>query len=54
MPPLLPAQLDVFSAEVIPLLQQRGLFRVEYTGKMLREHYGLDWPKSAFEEASPQ
>src|SRR6516164_8258959 len=27
MPPLLPAQLDVFSAEVIPLLQRRGLFR---------------------------
>ena len=27
MPPLLPAMLDVFSAEVIPLLQRRGLFR---------------------------
>ncbi|MBV9686938.1 MAG: LLM class flavin-dependent oxidoreductase, partial [Alphaproteobacteria bacterium] len=27
MPPLLPAQLDLFSAEVIPLLQRRGLFR---------------------------
>ena len=30
MPPLLPAQLDVFSAEVIPILQRRGLFRTEY------------------------
>ncbi len=48
MPPLLPAQLDAFSAEVIPLLQQRGLFRMEYAGKTLREHYGLAWPKSAF------
>ena len=49
MPPLLPAQLDVFSAEVIPLLQRRGLFRTAYEGTTLREHYGLDWPKSAFD-----
>ena len=48
MPPLLPAQLEIFSAEVIPLLQRRGLFRTEYAGKTLREHYGLAWPKSAF------
>jgi N-acetyl-S-(2-succino)cysteine monooxygenase len=50
MPPLLPAQLDVFSAEVIPLLQRRGLFRTEYEGSMLREHYGLPWPKSVFDD----
>jgi FMN-dependent oxidoreductase (nitrilotriacetate monooxygenase family) len=49
MPPLLPAQLDVFAAEVIPILQRRGLFRTEYAGTTLREHYGLAWPKSAFE-----
>src|SRR6202023_1817044 len=30
MPPLLPAQLDVFSAEVIPILQRRRLFRTKY------------------------
>jgi FMN-dependent oxidoreductase (nitrilotriacetate monooxygenase family) len=53
MPPLLPAQLDVFSAEVIPLLQRRGLFRTEYTAATLREHYGLDWPTTAFEKAAP-
>src|SRR5579863_1137007 len=52
MPPILPAQLDVFSAEVIPILQRRGLFRTEYTGATLREHYGLAWPKSAFAEAA--
>jgi FMN-dependent oxidoreductase (nitrilotriacetate monooxygenase family) len=52
MPPLLPAMLDVFSAEVIPLLQRRGLFRTAYEGKTLREHYGLAWPKSAFKEAA--
>ena len=49
MPPLLPAMLDVFSTEVIPLLQRRGLFRTAYAGTMLREHYGLAWPESAFE-----
>ena len=53
MPPLLPAQLDVFAAEVIPLLQRRGLFRMAYEGETLREHYGLAWPKSAFEETAP-
>src|SRR5262245_15170511 len=46
MPPLLPSMLDVFSAEVIPILQRRGLFRTAYEGTTLREHYGLDWPES--------
>ncbi len=50
MPPLLPAQLDVFSAEVIPILQRRGLFRTGYEGTTLREHYGLPWPKSVFDD----
>ena len=52
MPPVLPAMLDVFSAQVIPLLQRRGLFRTTYAGKTLREHYGLAWPKSVFEEVA--
>jgi FMN-dependent oxidoreductase (nitrilotriacetate monooxygenase family) len=50
MPPVLPAMLDVFTAEVIPLLRQRGLFRTAYTGKTLREHYGLPRPLSDFKE----
>jgi hypothetical protein len=50
MPPLLPAQLDVFSAEVIPLLQRRGLFRTEYIGATLRDHYGLPRPSSVFDD----
>ncbi len=54
MPPLLPAMLDVFGAEVIPLLQRRGLFRTAYEGKTLREHYGLPWPQSAFQAAALQ
>jgi FMN-dependent oxidoreductase (nitrilotriacetate monooxygenase family) len=54
MPPLLPAMLDVFSAEVVPLLQRRGLFRTAYAGKTLREHYGLAWPPSAFAKTAFQ
>jgi FMN-dependent oxidoreductase (nitrilotriacetate monooxygenase family) len=50
MPPLLPAQLDAFSTEVIPILQRRGLFRTEYRGTTLREHYGLPWPASVFDD----
>jgi len=52
MPPVLPVQLDAFGAEVIPILQRRGLFRTEYTGTMLREHYGLPWPESVFDDPS--
>ncbi|MBS0522599.1 MAG: LLM class flavin-dependent oxidoreductase [Proteobacteria bacterium] len=48
MPPVLPAMLDVFVAEVIPLLQKRGLFRTEYEGETLRDHYGLDRPAGAW------
>jgi FMN-dependent oxidoreductase (nitrilotriacetate monooxygenase family) len=48
MPPLLPGMLEVFSAEVIPLLQRRGRFRTAYEGTTLREHYGLGWPSSNF------
>jgi FMN-dependent oxidoreductase (nitrilotriacetate monooxygenase family) len=50
MPPLLPAQFDAFAAEVIPILQRRGLFRTEYAGTTLREHYGLPWPASVFDQ----
>ena len=50
MPPILPAMLDAFTAEVIPLLQRRGLFRRAYAGKTLREHYGLTLPPSRFED----
>ena len=48
MPPVLPAMLEVFIAEVIPLLQRRGLFRTAYEGKTLRAHYGLMEPASRF------
>lgn len=48
MPPVLPAMLEVFIAEVIPILQRRGLFRTAYEGETLRAHYGLAEPVSQF------
>jgi N-acetyl-S-(2-succino)cysteine monooxygenase len=44
MPPYLPGGLDDFVDHVIPVLQQRGLFRTEYTGSTLRENLGLKRP----------
>ncbi|MFM0529739.1 hypothetical protein PQR11_32705 [Paraburkholderia strydomiana] len=44
MPPILPAQLDVFVDHVVPILQRRGLFRREYEADTLRGHYGLARP----------
>ncbi|MFE5426892.1 LLM class flavin-dependent oxidoreductase [Peribacillus simplex] len=44
MPPYLPGGLDDFVDQVIPVLQQRGLFRTEYTGSTLRENLGLERP----------
>ena len=44
MPPVLPAMLDVFVGEVVPILRRRGLFRSEYSAETLRGHYGLARP----------
>lgn len=44
MPPSYPDGLDAFTSKVIPILQDRGLFRTEYTGSTLRDHYGLSRP----------
>lgn len=44
MPPILPWMLDVFIAEVVPILQKRSLFRTAYEGSTLRAHYGLERP----------
>ena len=48
MPPIIPWMLEVFVEEVVPLLQQRGMFREEYKGTMLRDHYGLERPGALF------
>ncbi len=44
MPPVLPEMLDVFIAQVVPILQRRGLFRTQYEGETLRSHFGLARP----------
>ena len=44
MPPILPAMLEAFIDQVVPLLRRRGLFRSEYTADTLRGHYGLHRP----------
>ncbi len=49
MPPVLPQMLDVFIAEVIPLLRKRGIFRSGYETGTLRDHYGLLPPESRFD-----
>ena len=33
---------------VVPILQERGLFRAEYTESTLRGHYGLPRPENQF------
>ena len=48
MAPLLPSGLEEFVDHVVPLLRARGLFRAEYTGRTLRDHYGLPRPASRF------
>jgi N-acetyl-S-(2-succino)cysteine monooxygenase len=48
MPPYLPGGLTDFVEHVVPLLQRRGVFRREYEGSMLRDHYGLSRPASRF------
>jgi FMN-dependent oxidoreductase (nitrilotriacetate monooxygenase family) len=46
-----PSELDKFSAEVVPLLQDRGLFRREYEHETLRENLGLAIPANRYSEA---
>ncbi|MGO4236037.1 LLM class flavin-dependent oxidoreductase [Pseudarthrobacter sp. YAF2] len=48
MPPVLPSGLDIFVDHVVPILQDRGLFRREYSGRTLREHFGLAKPANTF------
>ncbi|WP_328535805.1 NtaA/DmoA family FMN-dependent monooxygenase [Streptomyces sp. NBC_00344] len=40
-PHLTPGGLDEFADTVVPLLQERGVFRTDYVGGTLRDHLGL-------------
>jgi alkanesulfonate monooxygenase SsuD/methylene tetrahydromethanopterin reductase-like flavin-dependent oxidoreductase (luciferase family) len=47
-PPQLPTGLDEFIDQVVPVLQERGLYRTEYEGSTLRENLGLKRPPSSY------
>jgi alkanesulfonate monooxygenase len=47
-PSYLPGALDEFTQLVIPMLQDRGIFRTQYEGVTLRENLGLDRPPSRY------
>ena len=44
MPDVLPSGLELFVDEVVPLLQEQGIFRSRYEGQTLREHLSLQKP----------
>jgi hypothetical protein len=48
MPAHFPASLNEFAEQVIPELQRRGLFRVDYEGVTLRENLGLQVPSNRY------
>jgi FMN-dependent oxidoreductase (nitrilotriacetate monooxygenase family) len=52
MPAVLPSGLELFVDHVVPILRRRGLFRTEYTGRTLREHYGLPRPENPYLDAA--
>ncbi len=45
MPPYFPGGLEDFNRQVVPILQERGLFRTEYTGSTLRDHLNIARPE---------
>ncbi|MFI8182172.1 NtaA/DmoA family FMN-dependent monooxygenase [Actinacidiphila glaucinigra] len=44
VPHVTPGGLDSFADTVVPLLQERGVFRADYEGTTLRDHLGLARP----------
>jgi FMN-dependent oxidoreductase (nitrilotriacetate monooxygenase family) len=51
MGPVLPSSLADFVEQVVPILRRRGLFRSDYEGTTLRDHYGLARPAARYERA---
>ncbi|GGN13121.1 FMN-dependent oxidoreductase (nitrilotriacetate monooxygenase family) [Actinoplanes campanulatus] len=49
MPAVLPSGLTAFVDQVVPILQDRELFRTDYEGTTLRDHYGLPRPVNSLE-----
>ena len=53
VPHLTPHGLDRFVDGVVPLLQERGVFRADYEGSTLRDHLGLDRPAGRADPVDP-
>jgi len=51
VPHVTPGGLDPFVDQVVPLLQERGVFRTDYEGTTLRDHLGLAQPTRTVESA---
>ncbi|MDX3382320.1 NtaA/DmoA family FMN-dependent monooxygenase [Streptomyces niveiscabiei] len=47
VPHITPGGLDDFADKVVPILQERGVFRADYEGTTLRDHLGLAHPDEA-------
>lgn len=41
LPPLIPRDLEDFCRDVVPILQERGIFRSVYEETTQRGHYGM-------------
>ena len=54
MPPVMSHDLEDFVDLVVPILQERGLFRTDYAEKTLRGHLGLERPVSPFEKGAKE
>jgi FMN-dependent oxidoreductase (nitrilotriacetate monooxygenase family) len=52
MPDMFPSGVEIFVDEVVPLLRKRGIFRHEYSGSTLRDHLGLPYPRSQYEQSA--
>ena len=48
MPPYFHEGFEDFVDLVVPILQERGLFRTDYGGTTLRDHLGLARPKNPY------
>ena len=52
VPHITPTGLDDFVDGVVPLLQEKGVFRTDYTGTTLRDHLGLGAPRTTRKESA--
>ncbi|HEX2885481.1 LLM class flavin-dependent oxidoreductase [Vineibacter terrae] len=53
MPDVIETGLDAFVEQVVPLLRRRGIFRHDYEGTTLRDHFGLSRPARGWRQKPP-